>query len=229
MIDLNAKIALEHHFADHFDSPVFPVLANIYFENGDMPRARKVCEIGLEHRPKSPEGKFILAKIELIDSNLTKAEKYLKEILETSHIHLNAMRLLVEVQTELGRSVKTIGTTVNKIVDIFSDDEESLDWLEKNKEELADSDEDISTETKKTISESHKPQNVKSLGTQENGLVIDSRMATMTLARVFKRQKNYSQAMAVLEIMKTKGGEIKKIEKEQDEINKLIKEQESHI
>ncbi|MFQ6609379.1 MAG: tetratricopeptide repeat protein, partial [Fidelibacterota bacterium] len=214
--------------ADNFDSPVFPVLANIYFESGDMPRARKVCEIGLEHHPQSSEGKYILAKIELIDGNLTQAEKYLKEILETSHIHLNAMKLLVEVQTELGRSVKTIGATVNKIVDIVSDDEESLEWLEKNKEELSNSENDISVDEQKSEPGPKTHPKTKSMGTQDNGIVIDSRMATMTLARVFKRQKNYLQALSVLDIVLAKGGDAKKIEKEREEIYKLIKEQESH-
>ena len=43
MIDLKDKTALEFHFADHFDTALFPVLADIYLQTGDLRRAKKVC------------------------------------------------------------------------------------------------------------------------------------------------------------------------------------------
>ncbi|NQU68054.1 MAG: hypothetical protein HQ510_08945 [Candidatus Marinimicrobia bacterium] len=229
MIDLRDKKALEHHFAEHFDTPVFPVLANIYFENGDMSRARKVCDIGLGHHPLSAEGKFILAKVDLVEDNLPQAEKNLKEVVEHSNIHVNALRLLVEVQTALGRSVKTIGSTVEKIVDILVNDEESLRWIEKNKEELSKPEEEISVgEPEPSLDSVKSKKNVSVSDGQGGGIVIDNRMATLTLAKVFRRQKNFSQALIVLDIVENKGGDVKKIEKEREEIYKLIKEQEIH-
>jgi len=229
MIELTDKKALEHHFAEHFDSPVFPVLADIYFESGDILRAKKVCEIGLAHHPGSIEGKFILAKVELVEDNLAQAEKWLKEIVENSQIHLNAMKLLIEVQTALGRSIKTIYTTVEKIVNIFPDDEESLQWIDKNNNEISRPEEDVQTPETEPASALDKT-GVKSKITRDNDsrLVIDHRMATMTLAKVFRRQKNYIHALSVLEIVENKGGDLKRIEKERDEIYKLIKEQEPH-
>ena len=46
-MDLKNQIELELYFADHFDTILFPVLADIYFIQEDYKRARKVCNIGL--------------------------------------------------------------------------------------------------------------------------------------------------------------------------------------
>ncbi len=44
-MDLKNQIELELYFADHFDKILFPVLADIYFNQEDYRRARKVCNI----------------------------------------------------------------------------------------------------------------------------------------------------------------------------------------
>ena len=46
-MDLKNQIELELYFADHFDTILFPVLADIYLNQEDYRRARKVCNIGL--------------------------------------------------------------------------------------------------------------------------------------------------------------------------------------
>ena len=48
-MDFKNQIELELYFADHFDTILFPVLADLYFEQDDLRRSRKVCEIGLKH------------------------------------------------------------------------------------------------------------------------------------------------------------------------------------
>ena len=51
-MNLTNQTELELYFADHFDTILFPVLADIYLEQNDFKRARKVCEIGLGyHNP----------------------------------------------------------------------------------------------------------------------------------------------------------------------------------
>ena len=70
-MDINSQIELEIYFADHFDTILFPVLADIYLKNNDLVRSRKVCEIGLKHHPKDSAGLFILANIEKKEGNLT--------------------------------------------------------------------------------------------------------------------------------------------------------------
>ena len=41
-MNLNNQIELELYFADHFDTILFPVLAEMYLEQNDLRRARKV-------------------------------------------------------------------------------------------------------------------------------------------------------------------------------------------
>ena len=74
-MDLNNQIELELYFADHFDTILFPVLADIYMERNDLNRARKVCEIGLKYHKNNSAGLFILANIEKTEGNLKIAEK----------------------------------------------------------------------------------------------------------------------------------------------------------
>ena len=54
-MELNNITELELYFADHFDTVLFPVLAEIYQSKGEYDRAKRVCEIGLKHHPDSTE------------------------------------------------------------------------------------------------------------------------------------------------------------------------------
>ena len=60
-MDITNQTELELYFADHFDTVLFPVLADIYQSKADYIRAKRVCEIGLEHHPESVDGQFILS------------------------------------------------------------------------------------------------------------------------------------------------------------------------
>ena len=80
-MDFNNQIELELYFADHFDTILFPLLANLYLEQDDLKRARKVCQIGLRHHENNAEGLFTLAKIEKAEGNLRDVEKYLEKVL----------------------------------------------------------------------------------------------------------------------------------------------------
>ena len=83
-MDINNQTELELYFADHFDTVLFPVLADIYQTKADYVRAKRVCEIGLEHHPESVDGEFILSQAEMALGNLTVAEKLLKKVLENT-------------------------------------------------------------------------------------------------------------------------------------------------
>ena len=63
-MDLTNQIELELYFADHFDTILFPVLAELYLDQNDLRRARKVCDIGLKYNQNDVSGLYILAKIE---------------------------------------------------------------------------------------------------------------------------------------------------------------------
>ena len=52
---------LEKSFSQNSNSPVFTVLANLYYDKRLYRNAAKVCEIGLRHDPENIEGQYILA------------------------------------------------------------------------------------------------------------------------------------------------------------------------
>ena len=86
-MDLKNQIELELYFADHFDTVLFPVLADIYLKKNDLKRARKVCDIGLKHHKNDPAGLFILAQVSNIEGDYKEAEKLLEKVLIYSNNH----------------------------------------------------------------------------------------------------------------------------------------------
>ena len=59
MINIEDKKILENKFAQDFASPFYPMLAEIYLLEGDLRRARMVCEIGIDHDYGNIDGRFI--------------------------------------------------------------------------------------------------------------------------------------------------------------------------
>ena len=98
------KKNLEEKFAEDFATKYFRMISNIYFLEGDLKRARKVCEIGLQYNPNNTDGLFILSKIELLENNNIEAEKNLKKIIKKSPGHINALQSLIKVSEQLKRS-----------------------------------------------------------------------------------------------------------------------------
>ena len=93
-MNLQNQIELELYFADHFDTILFPVLANIYLKRNDLKRARKVCDIGLGYHQNDSAGLFTLAQIEKLEGNLKEAETALEHVLLYSNDHLAAAEML---------------------------------------------------------------------------------------------------------------------------------------
>ena len=83
-MDLKNQIELELYFADHFETVLFPVLADIYLRQSDFRRARKVCNIGLGYHENDSVGRFVLAQVEKAEGNLKNAEKELQHVLKYS-------------------------------------------------------------------------------------------------------------------------------------------------
>ncbi|MBC8214487.1 MAG: hypothetical protein ISR90_00445 [Candidatus Marinimicrobia bacterium] len=242
MIDLNDKQELEHHFAGDFKTNLFPVLADIYYKEKDYQRARKVCQIGVKHNPDSVDGKYIFAKIELLENNIQQAEQHLKFVVSNHQAHINAMRLLFEIQTSLKRSPKTILQTVTKILRIYPDDENSQKWVKENESKLEAEPQKIITEKPKSESPSSSSkskiprtkelepsQTPKSKKVKKSkisdGKPINKRFATLTLAKIFKSQGSYYQAMEIITSIKLTDDNKKQIEKERKEIEKLLSSQ----
>ena len=119
IININNISELEHEFAEDFGTPVFPVLANLYLKNKEMKRSRKVCELGLEYSPHNSDGKFILAKLNLYENKLMKGEQLLKQVVDENPVHINGLRILIEVMRSLNRSPNSIKKYIQKILHIL--------------------------------------------------------------------------------------------------------------
>ena len=215
MIDLTNKKFLETKFAEDFASPFYPMLADMYLLEGDLVRARKVCEVGLDHDSTNVDGKYILGKVAVAENKLTLAEKWLKQVVNENPAHFTALRLLINVEIQLKRGVKTIQAYINHMLQFIPHDEECLKWLNEINAsgDLVDS---------KTLPDSTTQKTTEPI--IEKSYEIVESMATFTMVTVLKSQKHFHQALAVLEILKAKGRDGERIAGEKAEIGLLIKD-----
>ncbi|MFC1527375.1 tetratricopeptide repeat protein [Candidatus Neomarinimicrobiota bacterium] len=117
-MNLKNKTELEKYFANHFDTVLFPVLADIYKTEGDLSRAKKVCEIGLEYHPNNVDGTFVLAEINLLAGDLINAEKLLKNVMAVEPLHYGAAINLAKIQLKLKRAPASIAKLWQIIAEI---------------------------------------------------------------------------------------------------------------
>lgn len=229
MIDINNISELEHAFAEDFGTPIFPVLANHYLKDKDMKRARKVCELGLKHSVYNSDGKFILAKINLYENKLMNGEQLLKQVVEENPVHINGLRILIEVMRSLNRSPKSIKKYIQKILHILPDDEDSLSLLAsldlppETTKTVSKNKKNQSTPTSKKSSHKKEAQSISPASPPEDRLFdVGMGMATFTMVAVLKSQKHYQQALAVLSRLEEKGADIKRISAERSELKLLL-------
>lgn len=215
MIDIKNKKKLEECFANNFDSIVYPILANIYFLEGDLRRAKKVCEIGLQNSLNIIDGKYILAKIELEEENLMQAEKLLQDVVNQNPAHFKAIRLLIDTKLKLNRSSRTIQRYVMMLLKFLPNDIQSIKWLDL----ISKSD---SISIKKTLEKKYKKTLEKKSKKIEKTYHLDSSMTTFSMVQILKSQKHYNQALNVLDSLIKKGENKDKISKEKLVIEKLI-------
>ena len=215
MIDLTNKKFLETKFAEDFASPFYPMLADMYLLEGDLTRAKKVCEVGLDYDSTNVDGKYILGKVAVAENKLTLAEKWLKQVVNENPAHFTALRLLINVEIQLKRGVKTIQAYINHMLQFIPHDEECLKWLNEINAsgDLVDS---------KTLPDSTAQKSTEPI--IEKSYEIVESMATFTMVTVLKSQKHFHQALAVLEILKSGGGDGERISGERAEIQQLIKD-----
>jgi len=222
-MNLTNLTELELYFADHFDTVLFPVLAEIYQDKGEYDRAKRVCEIGLEHHPNSIDGQFVLSQAELGLGNLTGAEKWIKKVLTQIPDHKNAATSLPMVQEQLDRSPTTLKTSWKRAQEVDPDNQFAKDFLSdkktkpkpkpKKKKEKKSS---VSTIPHIPVKDKSKKPLPKDLSVE--GVAISPRLATMTLVNVLKGQGLYHQALEVLDILEEKGEDKKRIAEERKAI-----------
>ena len=219
MIDITDKKSLENMFAQNFGSPYFPVLADLYLQEGDFRRAKMVCEVGLRHDSGNDFGKFILAKVALAEEKPAVAEKWLKQVVKDNPSNFNALRMLIRLEFILKRSPKTIQKYIQNILQYIPNDVESHGWLQNISDKLPE---------KKIVPK--KTNDLVSNGVSETnpGLIeeadynLEESMATFTMLQVLKSQKHYPQALAVLKMLEAKKMDVDRISKERSEIQSLL-------
>ena len=127
------KENLEKIFSEDLGTSFFPQLAEEYIKEGDYELARKVCNVGLLLNPQNNDGKYILAKIMMVDGDGKGAEGILKEILSEDTLYVNALRLLVMYYNS--KSIKQVEMIkmVHQILDLIPNDEFASEILKASK------------------------------------------------------------------------------------------------
>ena len=212
---LNQKY-LEQKFADDFSSPLFPVLANLYFKKDDLLRAKKVCEIGLQHAPENYTGKFILAKILISEKKFQQAEKILKSVIKNDPINISSLRLLIYISNQINRSNNTIIKYVKTLLSLIPNDAEASKWLEQKGHHT---NHNIDFIPKRGQSETRTKE---ILLTSDQNYSIQNNMITFTMVNILIKQKQYNQANEVLDVLKLNGSDSNKIIDIKNKIAKLI-------
>ena len=221
-MDLKNQIELELYFADHFDTILFPVLADIYFNQEDYRRARKVCNIGLGYHENDAAGRFVLAKVEKAEGNLKDAEKELKHVLKYSPDNIDAAIMYCEIQTVLGRSPSRLLTSWKKVLALDPSNQIAREFIAKVESPKVENKKNKTTSKK--VSKRLTPKKVtKKVGENTDSLNVSVRLATFTLVNVLKNQALFYQALEVLDLLEQKGEDPDMIRLERDSVKALIK------
>lgn len=221
-MDLKNQIELELYFADHFDTILFPVLADIYFNQEDYRRARKVCNIGLGYHENDAAGRFVLAKVEKAEGNLKDAEKELKHVLKYSPDNIDAAIMYCEIQTVLGRSPSRLLTSWKKVLALDSSNQIAREFIAKVESPKVENKKNKTTSKK--VSKRSTPKKVtKKVDENTDSLNVSVRLATFTLVNVLKNQALFYQALEVLDLLEQKGEDPDMIRLERDSVKALIK------
>ena len=221
-MDLKNQIELELYFADHFDTILFPVLADIYFNQEDYRRARKVCNIGLGYHENDAAGRFVLAKVEKAEGNLKDAEKELKHVLKYSPDNIDAAIMYCEIQTVLGRSPSRLLTSWKKVLTLDPSNQIAREFIAKVESPKVENKKNKTTSKK--VSKSSTPKKVtKKVDENTDSLNVSVRLATFTLVNVLKNQALFYQALEVLDLLEQKGEDPDMIRLERDSVKALIK------
>jgi len=227
-MDLNNQIELELYFADHFDTVLFPVLADIYLQKNDLKRARKVCEIGLKHHKNDSAGLFLLAQINNIEGNYKEAEKLLESVLMYSEGHLAAAEMLCEIQTVLGRASGRLLKSWKIVLSLSPQHNTAKSFIAKVQDPEIEKQPSVNKNTPKKPLVDESPPKEKSIIRKiedeiSEPLKVSSRLATFTLVSVLKNQGLFDQALNVLDALEEKGENLNSISLERETIQTLIK------
>ena len=220
MIDITDKSNLENIFSQNFGSPYFPILADLYLQEGDFRRAKTVCEVGLRHDSENDFGKFIMAKVALAEEKPAVAEKWLKRVVKDNPSNFIALRMLIRLEFILKRSPKTIQKYIQFILQYIPNDVECQGWLQNISDEIP-SEKKIAPKKTNDLVSSDAPE-IEPPPIKKTDYDLKESMATFTMLQVLKSQKHYQQALEVLKMMESKKMDADRIAKERGEIQSLL-------
>ena len=237
-MQLDNQIQLELYFADHFDTVLYSVLADIYYSQDDLKRARRVCEIGLRHHKNDISGMFVLAKVEKAEGNLKETEKILEKIIVYCDDHLAATEMLCEIYTVLGRAQTKLLKCWKRLLKLDPMNPTAIEFIKKVEGEKIKSGSNRKVSALKTKNiikrQKHaiknkpvKKEEIKGIQQMEKAikpLNVSARLATFTLVAVLKNQGLFEQALDVLDVLEEKNEKKEKIEEERKTIKALIKQ-----
>lgn len=216
-MDLTNQTELELYFADHFDTVLFPVLAEIYLSGNDFYRAKKVCEIGLGHHPDNADGQFILAKAELSLGNLDEAEKQMKKVLKVIPDHCQAAVTLPILQEQLDRAESTLKASWKRALDVEPDNKLAREYLAGPASPKKKTD-----KQKKRISQTGESNYNPTPEIALEAMDISPRLATFTLVAVLRNQGLFHHALDILNILEKKGADQERLDQERKAIKAEI-------
>ena len=208
---------LESLFANDFSSPIFPLLAEHYYNTNDYYRAKKVCEIGLSNNASNVQGMFVLAKIFYKSDELFKGERLIQRLLRADPINLKSLLVLFEIQKKLQRSSRTLLKTITLILKICPNHLIATKWMEDNIGK------ELSPAQKRKNKPPKKVQVSKSTYLDKNQLTIRSSFHTFSMIDILIKQRHYQDAMNGLKVLVKDEEKKQKAEKYINKIIKIIK------
>ena len=179
---------LEQIFSQNPQSPIFTILASLYYNNRSYQNAARVCQIGLKHDPHNIAGQYILVKLLLLKEQTLPAEKMLKKIIAAQPQHLNALLLLIAVMEKLDRSFQTLLPYIKKSAQFYPSNQTIQEYYKKYC-------------MKRSSGRKTKATNVQKQIKKTSNFVLNPKLATKTLYHLFYSQHKYSEAYNVLVIM----------------------------
>jgi len=202
---------LEKIFSNDFNSLSYTILGNEYIKSNDIDRALTVLQIGQENNPDDLVGKYLLAKVFLLKNQIKESKKLLTEILDLFPLNLRARLLIIEILKKEKQNHKDLSYHIELLQEYFPNH----------------------GAPKKTIISNEKSEHeIKSLKTKKSDKIqeqasahfsINQNMATFTLVNILITQKNFKEALVVLDMLERKGKNLKKIKEKRTLINKKIK------
>ncbi len=205
---------LENIFSENFNSPIYSILVEEYLSIGDLDRANTVCNIGVENNPDDLAGKYLMAKINFFQNNISQSKKILNEILAEFPIHLNARQLMIKILKEDKNEVDLLNH-IEKLQQ-YHPNIGSIDL--KNSNAKANS-ENMNSSVNHPI---HLIDDEKFPERPRESFVVKKNMATFTFVDILIAQKHFSEALEILDILEKEGKQKKKIKEKRDYIKNRI-------